>query len=65
VLLCCNAEVSLSQLVTARASKSETNAMYDRVFNIETRMDMDMFLSSELGVESRTMGQEIDGIINH
>jgi hypothetical protein len=65
VLLCCNAEVSLSQLVTARASKSETNAMYDRVFNVETRMDMDMFLSSELGVESRTMGQEIDGIINH
>ena len=65
MLLCCNAEVSLSQLVTARASKSETNAMYDRVFNIETRMDMDMFLSSELGVESRTMGQEIDGIINH
>lgn len=64
-MLCCNAEVSLSQLVTARASKSETNAMYDRVFNIETRMDMDMFLSSELGVESRTMGQEIDGIINH
>lgn len=65
MLLCCNAEVSLSQLVTARASKSETNAMYDRVFNVETRMDMDMFLSSELGVESRTMGQEIDGIINH
>jgi len=65
VLLCCNAEVSLSQLVTARASKSETNAMYDRVFNVETRMDMDMFLSSELGVESRTMGQEIDGIVNH
>lgn len=65
MLLCCNAEVSLSQLVTARASKSETNAMYDRVFNVETRMDMDMFLSSELGVESRTMGQEIDGIVNH